>query len=977
MGVFDSAADTPDQLRQEGQLITLRFVRTGSTTGKLTWNIPPPAFGCAPDIDGVYCGIVLTVDTHSHTSYEQAPKDREIYQADPTVDPDLHSGDKIHGSLVIGAFYKDRTTVELVVTGLKEDTPYYFNGFAVDCQYRYHFEGVHAYSLDVVTGEATPDTPAVQVIDLEPNVVGSDGTGLVPGFIYDFRITVDCAILSELCDGVVTVNCKEKVIQIDGIDAQTFDELLEQINLKIKQLTPAVTSPVAPNTGAYYWNGSQLFQWNGTTHVLVAVIIESADPSVLSPGEYWYDPSTDTLSIFTPGLTWNVISNPFRVDYHKDPSLPDCDDYWLNLPNAYVWNGDVWCQLNLFVQTEDPSITVCPACGTYWFDTANEKLFVWHRKNKNWVATAAIFWPDDPNALLDGSLWFDTTNNKLFERITNAWFDTPVTISETEPTTPTVDQYWFKASTEELFKRDATNEIWVPTNVLIWPDDPTDRESCDLWWDSGDNFLYVWDPLISAWNLVDLFLQQPDDPSLGPTLTTNDAWYSPDTEKLLVWNGSSWVEKLHAIKLTPPTTVLLDDVWHDTANNKWYFRDIGGMWIEFNPIESISDPQMLPIGTLWFDTTNNGLFQWNGVLWVAIGFSTVKLTPTKGTFWFDSSTNELFVWNGFAWVVAIALASFSINRNGDICITTGSVGSGASLFVQDGLITPLFDALTQAVIFGAPVQGQDGVSNVPRAQQIGVGTDGTGDERKELANVIRHLLGYPVVQVELTPFHYNIAIDNALQSLRKRSSIAVKRAFFFLDIEPGQSSYILSDKSKQWNKIVNVMGIYRMTSAFLSTAHGTGVYGQILLQQLYSMGSYDLLSYHLVAQYIEQLEVLFAARIVFQWEEQINRLDIFQTFTAQERVLVEATFDKTEQELLENRYTSTWIQTFSTAEAMEILSKIRGKYSTLPGAGGGVSFNSADLLAEAQQMKEMVYQQIDDYIVDGPEQMGMWDITIG
>ena len=81
--------------------------------------------------------------------------------------------------------------------------------------------------------------------------------------------------------------------------------------------------------------------------------------------------------------------------------------------------------------------------------------------------------------------------------------------------------------------------------------------------------------------------------------------------------------------------------------------------------------------------------------------------------------------------------------------------------------------------------------------------------------------------------------------------------------------------------------------------------------------------------------------------------------------------ERTEQELLVDRFTKGWIEKYATAEARLILSEIRGKYATLPGAGGGVSLNAGELMAKAEADKADLYQQLDDYIVNNPEEWGM------
>jgi hypothetical protein len=217
----------------------------------------------------------------------------------------------------------------------------------------------------------------------------------------------------------------------------------------------------------------------------------------------------------------------------------------------------------------------------------------------------------------------------------------------------------------------------------------------------------------------------------------------------------------------------------------------------------------------------------------------------------------------------------------------------------------------------------------------------------------------------------NTAIQGGIESLRKRSASAYKRQFFFLDVLPRQQSYELSNRRIGYHKIVHVMAAYRFTSAFLSTAHASGHYGQMAIQNLYHMGTYDLTSYYLVAQYIETLEEMFATRLTFNWYEDTRILNFYQAFYHPERVIIDCTVEKTDQELLKDRYTKTWIERFATAEAMYTLGMIRSKYASLPGAGGSISLNADLLISEANAMKIDLYQQLDDYLANDITQYGM------
>lgn len=269
------------------------------------------------------------------------------------------------------------------------------------------------------------------------------------------------------------------------------------------------------------------------------------------------------------------------------------------------------------------------------------------------------------------------------------------------------------------------------------------------------------------------------------------------------------------------------------------------------------------------------------------------------------------------------------------------------------------------------VYGKDGIPGEPMYDVIGIGNDGTPDDRRELAGSIRAQLGYPVIDVELTPYQLDEAIQGGIESLRKRSEIAYKRGFFFMDVQPRIQSYRLTNKEAGFHKIVSINTAHRFTSAFLSSAHGAGVYGQVVLQHLYNMGTYDLTSFHLVAQYIEQLEHLFATRITFHWDESSRVFSLHHTFVFPERILLDCSVERTEQELLKDRWCKTWIEKYALSQSRYMLAEIRGKYASLPGAGGGISLNAADLITRADQDMADLYQQLDDMIPSQIENWGM------
>ncbi len=83
--------------------------------------------------------------------------------------------------------------------------------------------------------------------------------------------------------------------------------------------------------------------------------------------------------------------------------------------------------------------------------------------------------------------------------------------------------------------------------------------------------------------------------------------------------------------------------------------------------------------------------------------------------------------------------------------------------------------------------------------------------------------------------------------------------------------------------------------------------------------------------------------------------------------------ERTEQDLLKDRWSKQWLQAWAHAELKEILGMIRSKYPSLPGANGGLSLNGDMLISEARQDFEECLRQIKDFEV-GNGGIG-WDNT--
>lgn len=1015
MGTFDTFADQPFGIKTEGESITLAF-RPGvpaSGQGTISWNVPVPDSNCNASADGrtgSYNGIVVAVSDRPFEP-QDFPKDGQVYWPDPTFDKDLHAGDKIGRAMVVGAFYEAEKkgkgqplTTSFVVNNVKPDTPYYIAAFAVDAQNRYHTQGVRAYS-DRYCNVPGENTPSYQMIKFgEGPVLPTDGTGLIPGFVYETDILVDDTYPNRKNEQVYNV-------RIDGINAGTYADLVAELNKQFAALENPEQSPVPPNTGKLYWDSAnkKLFQFDGTKLVQVeGVLIEASDPSSVTGGEYWYVPSTKQLfvAVGSPS-SWDAAN---VIEYaNADARAIACSDYWFDGVQVYNWNGTAWCEVPTVMSVTDPACAPADLCGTFWYDEKNLELKSWNVDTSAWDLRSAIVWPAAPNALATGTYWFNLDNSSLSQWNGTVWNPlTNLTVSQTTPIAPAPNRFWFNPATEELKQWNAVTLQWVTLSVLVWPGDPTDIASCDLWWRSTDDTLFAWDVVNLTWTQVKNFVQGEIDPRTAPSVLAGTVWFNTLSGELKKWDGASWVDINVILNSYDPTAPVFGDAWYNTAEKAWYVfgGSSPGTWIEIETIDSEVDPTLIPNNTYWFNTSNNGLYIRSGTSWVAVGYSTSSVLPKKGQLWLNIANGKLYKWSGDGWVesrpfmfaemqdgmlkLCTREASGGMNLMVLVPGTPGVVGDGYADFgyydLSAGLyryqLPPfppshvtkenwLFNGFTNTAKLQQHVYGTDAVSREPSYLEVGVGTDGSPDERRQLMDSLRMQLGYPTVNVELTKDQMDLAVSLALKTLRQNSSSPYKKGYFFLDVQPRQQNYVLSNRQIGYHKITNVLAAYRFTSAFLSSAHGAGVYGQVVLQHLYNMGTFDLTSYHLTAEYIEQMEQLFATRLTFHWHEASRTLSLYNSFVLRERVLLECMVERTEQELIKDRVTSNWIRGWALAEAKQMLAQIRGKYGSLPGAGGGISLNASDLQAQADQAKEQLMQEIEDFLVNEPEDVGI------
>lgn len=452
--------------------------------------------------------------------------------------------------------------------------------------------------------------------------------------------------------------------------------------------------------------------------------------------------------------------------------------------------------------------------------------------------------------------------------------------------------------------------------------------------------------------------------STPPTNPTNgQVYFDPVSNLVLVWNDqqSAWIQ---ASKEQTPSGVLppvsanqlifnyIDEKLKFFANGQWNESTptntrvkFGATWVPINVVGTVSIlPETPTPGDLVYITKASvqaqpakqylNVFSLGG--WFAVASDLIQV-ETSPSVWQNVAVTSLD---------PVVKTDPRIPRIGDFFYQT----TDKRLLVWNGTEWSQADS------------DQEGS---PSTDKIGVGTDGSYDERLRLMKILKHQLGYPQRCVELSEEHFNIAVDNALDEFRRRADNAYKNAFLPFTLVRGQSTYYLNDPRNKTDKVVNVIKIHRVNSLGLSSiATEASIYAQSFYNQIYNGGNVDLVSVHLMSQLSESFEKIFAGNLMFSWDESSRQLTVLRKLlNEEERVVLEVAAERTEQELLLDRWAKQWLQGWAESELLEMLGLIRSKYGSLPGPNGGITLNGDQLLNMADQKQTELLRQLTDYEV--------------
>lgn len=216
--------------------------------------------------------------------------------------------------------------------------------------------------------------------------------------------------------------------------------------------------------------------------------------------------------------------------------------------------------------------------------------------------------------------------------------------------------------------------------------------------------------------------------------------------------------------------------------------------------------------------------------------------------------------------------------------------------------------------------------------------------KSELIKEMELRLGGGMVDVELDPEHYELAIKKALQKYRQRAENAVEESFVYLPLVPDVSEYTLP------NEIIEVRDIYRRTTG-VSSGSGNDIEPfQAAYINSYLLGAANtggLASFDFLMQNRETMGRLFGAELMFTWRPQDHKLILHRKIKADDNCFLHVYNYRPDDGIIEDTYAGPWVRDYAFAHARLMLAEARGKFTQIAGPQGGTTMNADQLRSDA------------------------------
>ena len=239
--------------------------------------------------------------------------------------------------------------------------------------------------------------------------------------------------------------------------------------------------------------------------------------------------------------------------------------------------------------------------------------------------------------------------------------------------------------------------------------------------------------------------------------------------------------------------------------------------------------------------------------------------------------------------------------------------------------------------------------------------------KNDVIKQIRLLLGDGMIDIELDPEHYDLAIDVSVDKIRQRSENAVQEDFYTIELKKEVEEYSLPKEITEVKKIH-----HRSFGHGISSGVDMDPFELAYANSYFFMNNHvgGISTYELFSQYRETLNRVAATDIQFIWNPTTHKLKLLRKMRADEMVLLHVYLERSEDQLLTDPYLKSWMRDYSLAYCKRMIGEARSKFSALPGAQGGVTLNGDALKADASVDIEKLETELKLYI-DGSAPLGV------
>jgi hypothetical protein len=227
-------------------------------------------------------------------------------------------------------------------------------------------------------------------------------------------------------------------------------------------------------------------------------------------------------------------------------------------------------------------------------------------------------------------------------------------------------------------------------------------------------------------------------------------------------------------------------------------------------------------------------------------------------------------------------------------------------------------------------------------------------------------LGDGMMEVELGPDEYQLALRLAIRRYRQRSGNSMEEAFVFLEVEPEVATYTLPKEVQEvravYRKNIGATGGTGSAIDPFQLAFSNNIY---MIQNpggIQSGGAGFLATYDMAMQFQELVGRMFGRDVQFTWNAATKRITFHRSFKGKEEFGLHVYCAQPDEVLLMDAYAMPWLEDYTLAHCKLMLGEARSKFQSLAGPQGGISMNGDALKSEAQAEFERLDKELADSI---------------